>query len=602
MVSLPQPCADGTEKVKSKLNVSVEVIDCIGRMLGRSEKKKKKKESSTVGLVQRNKKTTSKDKYRVSLTNTPDTQLSRTSGRVSTSKGKDCYPFWNKSYKEEYKKLWLPRKTECVDLPLTSLSGCVTGMLSNSWFSTKTIKPKAKNSQKTSWPSCKFSVVDGTVNDDTTQRKHMVARKIRVYPKTHQKAILRRIEGATRKMYNEAIGIIKGQRLPFETEDAWKRCEEKRRKKSKNPDKYKESDKPWFNRLYLRNYLTPNESWFVQKHPYLKEIPKATREYAVFEAHRAMKGNFTNIRSKKIPKFNLGFRSKKESSRRGWTIEIAKGAIRGSTLFPINFKTFGNLEVPKSQRKWLHDKYKHGVKLQRDRYGDYYLIVVNEVPGTTMDDMRFDNQEARISSIDPGVRTRHTVYSNQGYAIEIAKGDITRLCRIARHISKSFSGRFDKKNNSKTRRRCHRKERKLRKRANNLTTELNNKTIHFLLTNNDIIVIPPFEVKNMVKRQTRCIGKETCKQMLSWAHYAFRKRLECKAKTLGKTVLVASEHYTSKTCGRCGALDMRLGSKKEFSCPKCGFKSHRDINAARNILLRSIRVHYGAPELADGPG
>src|SRR5215217_1767136 len=51
----------------------------------------------------------------------------------------------------------------------------------------------------------------------------------------------------------------------------------------------------------------------------------------------------------------------------------------------------------------------------------------------------------------------------------------------------------------------------------------------------------------------------------------------------------ASEHYTSKTCGNCGSIHTKLGSNKVFKCPTCDFITDRDINGARNILLRSIR-------------
>jgi len=540
---------------------------------------KKKSKSHIAESVPVNKKTTSPDKSLIYLTNIPDTELSQTSGQASTSRGEDFYQFWNSSLEGEYKKLWLPAKTDCVDLPLTSLHGCATKTMSNSWFSTKATSHPTRNSQKTSWPSCKYSVVDGTEKDDTT--KNLRVRKVRIYPHQHQKEIFRKIVGCTRKTYNKAIDIIKSKTLPFDNPDAWQKKEEERKAHSKDPEKHKTTENPWWNKIYVRNFVALNNSSFVGDNLYLKEAPKATREAAVTEAFAAFKGNMTQLKAGIIPKFGLGFRSKKQEAVKGWTFTICPNAANGNLLFPRTFKTFGRLPVARSQRKFLKDK-----------YGDYYMIIVDE-PG----DMRFENQEAlasnspRIISIDPGVRTRHTLYSNTGFAMEIGNGDITRLCRLARHVDRCFGERCNKKANNHRRRRLFlRKEKKLRKRAKNLVREITDKTVKFLVDNSDVVIIPPFQVKDMVNRNTSKLRKETRKQMLGWSHYAFRKRLIAKAHATGTKVLVASEHYTSKTCGNCGSIHEKLGSNKVFKCPKCNFIADRDVNGARNILLRSIRI------------
>jgi len=75
--------------------------------------------------------------------------------------------------------------------------------------------------------------------------------------------------------------------------------------------------------------------------------------------------------------------------------------------------------------------------------------------------------------------------------------------------------------------------------------------------------------------------------MLTWSHYRFRQRLIHKAREYpGCRIMIIDEHYTSKTCGNCGTLHDKLGSNKSFQCPECHVEMDRDINAARNILLR----------------
>lgn len=601
MACAQEPYNDGQTVERSIALEQNLVIEDSGSMVKSSKRKlksptdkssqpKKKSKSRIVESAPVNKRTTSSDNPHIYLTNIPDIELSQTSDQASTSRGKDFYQFWNSSLAEEYKKLWLPAKTDCVDLPLTSLPGCVTKMMSNSWFSTKTTSHQMRNSQKTSWPSCKYSVVDGMAKDDIT--KKLRVRKVRIYPHEHQKEIFRKIVGCTRKTYNKAIDIIKSKTLPFDNPGAWQKKEEERKAHSKDPEKYKAIENPWWNKIYVRNFVALNNSSFVAENPYLTEVPKATREAAVTEAFAAYKGNMTQLKAGIIPKFGLGFRTKKQEAGKGWTFTLCPNAANGNLLFPRTFKTFGRLPVARSQRKFLKDKYKHEIKIHKDKHGDYYMIIIDE-----LDDKRFENQEAltsnspRIISIDPGVRTRHTLYSNTGFAMEIGNGDITRLCRLARHVDRCFGERCNKKTNNYRRRRLFlRKEKKLRKRAKNLMLEITDKTIKFLVDNSDVVIIPPFQVKDMVNRKTSSLREETRKQMLGWSHYAFRLRLINKARATGTNVLVASEHYTSKTCGNCGSIHEKLGSNKVFKCPKCNFIADRDVNGARNILLRSIRI------------
>ena len=53
-------------------------------------------------------------------------------------------------------------------------------------------------------------------------------------------------------------------------------------------------------------------------------------------------------------------------------------------------------------------------------------------------------------------------------------------------------------------------------------------------------------------------------------------------------IKLVGEEYTSKTCGVCGVLNQKLGGKTKFVCGECGYEADRDLNAARNILIKSI--------------
>lgn len=48
-----------------------------------------------------------------------------------------------------------------------------------------------------------------------------------------------------------------------------------------------------------------------------------------------------------------------------------------------------------------------------------------------------------------------------------------------------------------------------------------------------------------------------------------------------------NKHLTSKTCGKCGKIKEDLGSNHVYECKKCGNVIGRDVNDARNILIRN---------------
>jgi putative transposase len=92
----------------------------------------------------------------------------------------------------------------------------------------------------------------------------------------------------------------------------------------------------------------------------------------------------------------------------------------------------------------------------------------------------------------------------------------------------------------------------------------------------------------MSKKANRNIAKKTVRQMSLLSHYRFRERLIAKAQLYKeKHIIVTEESYTSKTCTLCGALK-KLKGDKVYNCSHCGNKLDRDMNGARNILLKTV--------------
>ena len=83
----------------------------------------------------------------------------------------------------------------------------------------------------------------------------------------------------------------------------------------------------------------------------------------------------------------------------------------------------------------------------------------------------------------------------------------------------------------------------------------------------------------------------TVRKMMTWSHYSFQQLLIAKAReSRDCKVLIVNEGYTTKTCGRCGTMNDKIGGAKTWKCPGCQGIIERDWNAGRNIFLRNAHL------------
>lgn len=76
----------------------------------------------------------------------------------------------------------------------------------------------------------------------------------------------------------------------------------------------------------------------------------------------------------------------------------------------------------------------------------------------------------------------------------------------------------------------------------------------------------------------------------------FRRQLEYKANWYGRTVIACDRFFpSSKLCSRCGhRLDELRLDVRQWTCPKCGTNHDRDVNAAQNLLTAAMRQLAGS--------
>jgi putative transposase len=80
-------------------------------------------------------------------------------------------------------------------------------------------------------------------------------------------------------------------------------------------------------------------------------------------------------------------------------------------------------------------------------------------------------------------------------------------------------------------------------------------------------------------------------------------RLRCKCDWYGKELILADAFFPSaRTCGACGAANAEAGRRndlREWTCPACGARHDRGVNAARNVLREGLRIRAARAETGD---
>ena len=107
-----------------------------------------------------------------------------------------------------------------------------------------------------------------------------------------------------------------------------------------------------------------------------------------------------------------------------------------------------------------------------------------------------------------------------------------------------------------------------------------------LVRSADMIVIEDLNVSGMVRNRHLARAISDC----GWGE--FRRQLAYKCERYGRNLVVVDRWYpSSKTCSACGHLlaGLSLGMR-QWTCPSCGARHDRDLNAATNILAAGQAV------------
>jgi len=108
-----------------------------------------------------------------------------------------------------------------------------------------------------------------------------------------------------------------------------------------------------------------------------------------------------------------------------------------------------------------------------------------------------------------------------------------------------------------------------------------------LIRENQVICVESLAVKHMVRNHALAKAISDA----GWGELV--RQLQYKAAWYGRTVVAIDKWYpSSKRCHACGhILDYLDLATRQWTCPACGVRHDRDINAAKNILAAGLAVN-----------
>lgn len=281
--------------------------------------------------------------------------------------------------------------------------------------------------------------------------------------------------------------------------------------------------------------------------------------------------------------------------------------FRGNAKFP-NFKSKkskNSFSIPQfvelKDCKLYIPKFKEGIKIKLHREvlgkinsatisltttGKYYVSLLTEQLYEPIE------KTSKQIGIDLGIKdfvitSDGKTYKNNRYTKKYQR----QLAIAQKHLSRK---QYGSNGYEKQRLKVARIQEKI---ANSRNDNLHKVSLN-LVRKYDVICIEDLNIKGMVHNHKLAKHIQDC----AWG--TFTLYLQYKAEMNDKRIVKIDRFYpSSQACSECGHINggVRDLSVREWTCPNCGAKHNRDINAARNILKEGLKnISAGTVDYTDG--
>lgn len=355
------------------------------------------------------------------------------------------------------------------------------------------------------------------------------AYKYRIYPNKEQINYLQKTFGCTRFIYNQMLA------------DRIKSYEE-------NKD------------LDIKTIKYPTPAQYKKEFEWLKEVDSLALANAQMNLDKAYK-NFFRDKSVGFPKFKS-----KKNNHKSYTTNNQNG-----TVFIEN----NRIKIPKLKSMIKIKQHREFVGLiksctiSQNPSGKYFISILVDT-----ENIQLPKLDTKVG-IDLGIKefaitSDGEMFSNPKWLNKSEK----RLRKLQKDLSRKQKG-------SNNRRKTRLKVAKLHEKISNQRKDYLHKISHYIISENQVIVIEDLKVSNMIKNH------KLAKSIANVSWFEFRRQLEYKSEWYGRELIIAPSNYaSSQLCSNCGNKSSQTKdlSCRTYICPVCGMEMDRDINASKNLL------------------
>lgn len=301
---------------------------------------------------------------------------------------------------------------------------------------------------------------------------------------------------------------------------------------------------------------------------FLKDAPSQALQQAIKNLDTAF-ANFFRKGGSSFPKF------KKKGCKDSFRIPVA--CVIDYDNWTIKTAKIGVIKFYKGHNKQIEGKIK-SYTISHTNTDRYFISVLYE----TMDKSKLNNNKS--VGIDVGIKdfailSDGKVFENQKYL----KSNLRKLRVLQRTASRRYQQGKKREEQSNNWFKAIKQVAKLQEHIAFQRYDYLHKVSTWIAKNYSTVCVETLNVKGMMKNHHLAQAISDC----GWGMFINMLEHKC-----DKLIKIDKWFASSQTCSKCGYVNSETKnlSIREWTCPECGTKHNRDLNAAKNIEREGLSL------------